>query len=266
MTSGFNVLLPALLNEIDIAPENRTWPTNIYTLVVGAFLLPFGRLADMYGGNIVFFAGLAWAMVWTLIGGFSNGFAMLLATRALQGLGIAAVLPSGIALLGNTYRPGPRKNLIFSLYGGCAPFGFFAGIFFAGLSAEVLTWGWWFWIACLLFAVIMVLSLACIPRRLDFRPDMKMDWIGCATIIPALFLLVYAITDSARAGWASARILAPFLIGLALLGVFVYVEGWLAEDPLLPASTFEAKGTAVLFLQLFIAYGSFGIYIFYASF
>lgn len=78
--------------------------------------------------------------VWSLIAGFSINPLMLDFCRALQGFGPAAYLPAGVMLLSNAYRPGPRKNLVFSLYGTCAVVGFFAGIFFAGLVGQYMHW------------------------------------------------------------------------------------------------------------------------------
>lgn len=86
-------------------------------------LLPMGRLGDMYGGYLVYNAGLLWFFLWALIAGFSKNYMMLIFCRALQGLGPAAYLPGGVMLMGKIYRPGPRKNLVFALYGSFAPLG-----------------------------------------------------------------------------------------------------------------------------------------------
>jgi MFS family permease len=115
--SGFNIILPVLSEALDIPEESRTWPASIFSLVTGSLLLPVGRLTDMYGGYVLFTFGLTWYFIWSLIGGFSQNYIMLITCRALQGIGAAAFLPSAIMLLGKIYRPGPRKNLIFSLYG-----------------------------------------------------------------------------------------------------------------------------------------------------
>ncbi|KAK6954072.1 hypothetical protein Daesc_004034 [Daldinia eschscholtzii] len=147
LISGFSVLLPVLIEDTGIDPNQRTWPITVFSLVTGSLLLPFGRLVDMFGGYPVYLGGLSWLTLWAIVGGFSRTLPMVLATRALQGVGAAAFLPAGTTLLGTTYRPGPRKNTIFSLYGGCAPLGFFSGIIVAGLTGEFLYWGWFFWIA-----------------------------------------------------------------------------------------------------------------------
>lgn len=268
--SGFNILLPDLIVALDIPSNAQTWPASVFSLVSGAFLLPFGRFADMYGGYIVFCAGLAWFLVWSIIAGFSQNYYMLIACRALQGFGPAAFLPSGIMLLGTIYRPGPRKNLVFSLYGAFAPVRFFAGILFAGVTAQFTFWGWYFWIGAIILGIVAVVSYFCIPNREEDRSNngIKMDWLGTATVIPALVLIIFALTDGSHApdGWGTPYIPVTFVIGILLLAAFVYIEGWVAEQPLLPGDMFNVKGMKPLALALFLQYGTFGIFLFYASF
>lgn len=139
--SGFTVVIPTLIDDLNISSASSTWPASAFSLTVASFLLIFGRAADIFGGYPVFVAGLVWLTIWSLIAGFSTDEIMLDFCRALQGLGPAAFLPSSIMILGSIYRPGPRKNIVFSIYGACAPLGFFIGIFFAGLTAEYTTWG-----------------------------------------------------------------------------------------------------------------------------
>lgn len=270
MVSGFNVLLPSLSESLHVPSNAETWPASVFSLVTGAFLLPFGRLADMFGGYIVFLCGLAWFFVWSIIAGFSQNYIMLIFCRALQGFGPAAFLPSGIMLLGSIYRPGPRKNLVFSLYGAFAPVGFFAGIFFAGLSAQLITWRWYFFIGSFILAIVGVVSYLTIPSDRDDKDgrEIRMDWLGTFTVVPGLLLIVYAITDGSHApnGWATPYIPVTFIIGWILIGAFIYIEGWVATQPLLPFDLFDVKGMKPLVLALFFDYGVFGIYLFYTSF
>lgn len=224
----------------------------------------------MHGGHIVFICGLVWFTVWCLIGGFSQSYIMLIWYRALAGLGPAAFLPSGIRLIGTFYRPGPRKNLVFSLYGAFAPVGFFTGIFFGGISGQFLNWPWLFYFGTILLAIIMATSIFFIPQEGPDKKDMdvKMDWWGLVTIVPGLLLVVFAITDSAHAPqvWATPYIIVTFVIGVLCLGAAVYVEGWVAEQPLLPFDLFKPKSLKPLIVGLFFSYGLWGIYLYYASF
>lgn len=268
--SGFNILLPELTESLHIPSNAQTWPASVFSLVTGAFLLPFGRLADMFGGYIVFCTGLAWFLVWSIIAGFSQNYVMLIICRALQGFGPAAFMPSGIMLLGSIYRPGPRKNLVFSLYGAFAPVGFFTGIFFAGVSAQFIAWGWYFWIGSFILVLVGVVSYFCVPNRPEDQQGkgIKMDWLGTATVIPGLVLIIFALTDGSHApnGWATPYIPVTFVVGCLFIAAFVYIEGWVAEQPLLPGDMFNVKGMTPLAIALFFQYGTFGIFLFYASF
>jgi MFS family permease len=224
----------------------------------------------MYGAYAVFTSGLIWLCVWSLIGGFSQNYLMLTFCRALQGFGPAAFLPSGIMLLGSIYRPGPRKNLVFCLYGTFSPIGFFSGIFIGGLSGDHIRWSWYFWIAATVLAVVSLVALVNVPSdRLDQRSEqVKMDWLGAVTIVPGLLLVVFAITDSSHApsGWSTPYIYITLLVGLIFLCGAFYVEGWISDKPLLPFDLFKIKAMKPLITALFLTYGVFGIYLFYASF
>ncbi|XDG06657.1 hypothetical protein ABKA04_006272 [Annulohypoxylon sp. FPYF3050] len=235
LVSGFSVLLPVFLKDTGIDPNQKTWPVTIFSLVAGSLLLPFGRLIDMSGGFLVYISGIAWMMIWTIAAGFSRSLPTILITRALQGVGAAAFLPAGTTLLATVYRPGPRKNAVFSLYGGCAPLGFFSGIIIAGLTGEFVRW----------------VTFLCVPR----------EW-------KRFSLLTYAITESSHinGNWASPSIIVTFILGFVALAAFIYVEGWVAKSPLLPFDLFAIKFISPLLIVLFFMCGSFNIFLFYTSF
>jgi MFS family permease len=267
--SGFNVIIPTLISTLNIPQASSVWPASAFSLVIASTLLVFGRLADMHGGWIVYVAGLTWLTVWSLIAGFSINPLMLDFCRALQGLGSAAYLPAGVMLLGRAYRPGPRKNLVFSLYGTCAVIGFFCGIFFAGIVGQFIHWGWYFWIGAALTAITTVTSYFAIPSESaeKRKNGIKMDWEGAALIVSGLVLVVFAITDSSHApnGWRTPYIPALLVFGVLLLSGAVYVEGWVAEMPLLPPDIFAVKSMAALNIGLMFSYGILGVYLLYGT-
>lgn len=266
--SGFFIVLPTISLDLDIPKAAQIWPSSVFSLVVGALLLPLGRIADIYGGFSVFNFGLIWFFIWTLVAGFSKDDTMLIAARALQGIGPAAFLPTGIMILGKIYRPGPRKNLIFSLYGAFAPLGFFLGIIVGGVTAEYLTWRWYFWLGSIVIGLVSVTSLFSVPTDNSPVTAFNMDYWGVATIVPALVMIVFAVTDGAHApkGWATDYIIITFVLGVILLGISFYVEGWVSLQPLLPRSLFEPKHMKTLVASLTFAYGTFGIFMYYAAF
>ena len=268
--SGFAVILPTLIKELEIPQASSVWPATAFSLVIASTLLVFGRLGDMWGGYPVFLWGLTWLVVWSVIAGFSVNPLMLDLSRAFQGLGAAAFLPTGVMLMGSVYRPGPRKNLVFAIYGTSAVLGFFGGIFVAGLVGQFLRWGFYFWIGAILGAITLASSLIFIPSG---RPASKnvdkvgMDYLGALTIVCGLALTVFAITQSAHAseGWKTPYILACFILGSLSLIAAIYIETYVATAPLLPASIFTTSCMGPLLLALFCLYGTWGIFSVYGT-
>lgn len=140
--SGFTVILPTLIRELDIPQASSVWPATAFSLVIASTLLVFGRLGDMWGGYAVFLGGLVWLLTWSIIAGLSINSLMLVFCRALQGVGAAAFLPAGVMLMGSLYRPGPRKNLVFAIYGTFSSLRFLwgyscAGVFISGSAVSL---------------------------------------------------------------------------------------------------------------------------------
>jgi MFS family permease len=253
--------------ELEIPEDARTWPASIFSVVTGALLLPFGRLVDMYGGYIIYNIGLLWFIIWSLIAGFSTNYIMLIFCRALQAIGSAAFLPAGIMLMGSTYRPGPRKNLIFALYGAFAPLGFFFGILFGGITGQFLTWRWYFWIGCIAGFVASAVSFVVIPKG-GADKKVRMDWWGATTIVPGLLLVVFSLTGGSHApnGFATHYILVTLIVGILLIAMFIYTQARVASAPLLPFDLFSTPSMKPLVVALFFSYGVFGVFLFYSSF
>ena len=114
---------------------------------------------------------------------------------------------------------------------------------------------------------ISSLTYFCVPRQIH-KAQMPMYWWGCVTSIPGLMLLVYAITDSPHVtgGWSSPKIIVTFVAGIIFLAASTYVEGWVSKAPLIGPKLFATKHIVPLFCCLFLAFGSFGIFLLYASF
>ncbi|KAF4509103.1 hypothetical protein G6O67_005406 [Ophiocordyceps sinensis] len=267
---GFQVVLPALIEPFHIPPGSQTWPSSVLTLVAGAFLFPLGRVTDMYGGYLVFNGGLLWFTVWTVAAGFAGNFTVLVLCRAMEGLGTAAFLPAGISLLGRIYRPGPRKNLVFALYGAIAPLGFFAGIIIGGMAQDLLSWRWYFWLGAIITAPCCLGTLLTTPHDYAAAREMKvkMDWWGVLTTVPGLTLFFYAITESSSTpnGWTSPQIIITLVLGILFLAAAVYVEGWVAASPLIPADIFRVKYIKRMLFCLLLSWGVFSLYLFYSNF
>ncbi|KAI5863720.1 MFS general substrate transporter [Durotheca rogersii] len=267
--SGFNIILPALAESLHIREEERTWPAGVINLTTAALLLPCARLCSIHGGRIVFLCGHLWFLVWSLVCGFSQNPTMLIVSRAMQGVGAAAFMPAGLALLGQIYRPGPRKNFVFSLYGASACIGFYLGIIISALTSQLADWSWYFFVGTICIAAVVLTGFFAIPRHLHHDgPDVRMDWWGCGTIVPGLLLVVYALTDGGNApdGWRTPYIYVTFVIGGLFLCAAVYTQGWVSAQPLLPSDLFRPKYMKRISAFLFCGFGVFAIFLFYSSF
>lgn len=262
--------MPTLSKDLNIPVNSTTWPASAFSLIVASFILVFGRFADMYGGYPIYLAGMIWLVIWSLIAGFSQNLLMLDICRFLQGFGPAAFLPAGMMLLGCNYRPGPRKNIVLSIYGACAPLGFFVGIFFAGIAGEFGPWGIYFWVGGGLALITTVTAYFSVPSDIIERRgmDIKMDWWGAVLTVTGLILFTFAIIDSSHAPnrWDNPYILTTLVLGFGLLLTAAYVEFCIAANPLLPLSFFQLPCMKPLVAALFLTYGSLGIFLLYATF
>lgn len=185
-------------------------------------------------------------------------------------MGAAAHLPSGLMMLGRLYHPGPRKNVVFCIYGAMAPLGFFVGILVAGLVSQYAHWSWYFWIGAIIAFLAFVgsyLTTPSFPRTDCGDEDVQMDWLGSITLATGVILLVFAVTEVADApqGWRTPYILATAISATLSLAATFVVEVWSAKQPLLPAFLFRTKCLRPLLLGLLLSYGTVGIYVCYAT-
>lgn len=117
-------ILPVIGRSFDISdPGQLSWLIAGYSLTVGTFIIISGRLGDMFGYKRMLLVGFSWYALWSMVAGLSvySGHVLFVFARVFQGIGPAITLPNGVALLGSTYPPGPRKAMVFALFGACAP-------------------------------------------------------------------------------------------------------------------------------------------------
>jgi len=156
------------------------------------------------------------------------------------------------------------------MYGACAPIGFFLGIFFAGISAQYLSWRWYFFIGAIFAAVSFALAWLCVPSDKEERAvyNIKMDWPGAILIVSGLILVVFSITNCSNTekGWRTPYILVTLFSGVGLLLVAVWVEGWKAAQPLLPFEIWKVPKFGSVVAAMFMQYGGLGIFLLYSTF
>jgi MFS family permease len=187
----------------------------------------------------------------------------------MQGLGTAAYLPAGLAMLGTIYPPGPRKNMAFSVYGAMAPLGSFIGILIASLALQYAHWRWYFWIGAVLAFVTLSAFLLTRPSRGERvnRRDIHVDWLGGMSLAVTITLFVYTATEAADAVRGRHTIYVIVAGFATVVGIIVtaFIEMHIAKQPLLPASIWKVRCMRPLLSALLLSYGAVSLYTCYAT-
>jgi MFS family permease len=260
------------------SPGQLSWIPAAYSLTVGTFILIAGRLGDLYGHKRFFIAGFLWFGFWSLMAGFTiyvqrgggKGAIFFDICRALQGIGPAFLLPNAIAILGRTYAPSRRQEMVFSLFGATAPTGFTLGAIFSSLFAQRVWWPWAFWvmgIICFLLATAGYFAIPHTPSPYIFRGKdgittwARVDGWGSITGITALVLINFAWNQGPVVGWKTPYTYILLIVGFLFLSLFGFIESR-ATFPLIPR---DALSTDTAFVLGCVAAGwsSFGIWVYY---
>lgn len=219
--------------------------------------------------------GFGWFSIWSVVVGLSiySNFVLVVFARVLQGIGPAICLPNALAILGSVYPPGHKKAMVFAFFGAMAPVGAVVGSAIAS-AISLFWWPWAFWAMGLWVLVLIVLAVIAVPdlprKENDIFADGfslrklsdELDLPGAITGVVSLVLFNFAWNQAPIVGWATAETIVPLILGLAIFGLFAYIESRVAEKPLLP---FDAVNGDVGFVLGVVACGwaTFGIWILY---
>ncbi len=256
-----NVALPSIQRGLHFSPANLQWIVNGYTLIFGGFLMLGGRAADLIGRKRLFIAGVALFSVASLLNGLAQSSGMLIAGRALQGLGGALVSPASLSIITTTFteggahqgarrlerdrgrrrggRPAARRRADRS--------GLVAVDLLRQRAGRVLT---------------LAMALRYVPESRSQTTQRSFDLAGAFTVTSGLVVLVYAIVKAQSYGWGSPKTLGLAAVAVALLGAFYVIERR-AVAPLMRMSIFKVRALAVAdSVLLLVASGMFGMFFF----
>ncbi|KAL6719019.1 multidrug-resistance type transporter aminotriazole resistance [Lecanora helva] len=252
-------------------PGELSWLIAAYSLTVGTFILIAGRLGDVYGYKRMLLIGFSWFSLWSMIAGLAvySNHVLFNFARVFQGMGPALILPNGLAILGASYAPGPRKAMVFGLFGGCAPGGAIIGAAFAGLFS-LAWWPWTFWSFAIALACITLVGSWAIPdppKKASTPKSLReaineLDLLGGFCGVTALVLINFAWNQSGVVGWQKAYVYVCLILGFLFVPLFFYIELRLSTSPLIP---FDVLSSDVAFVLGCVACGwsCFGIWVFY---
>lgn len=221
--TAVNVALPSIEGDLGIGISELEWVVNAYVLTFAVLLLSGGKLADLLGRRRIFMAGLAIFALSSLACGLATSAGMLIAARAVQGVGAALMLPSTLSIISATFPPRQRGAAL-GTWAGVSGMALAIGPLAGGLLTEHWSWHWIFFINVPIGALGLVAALLAVPESRDTSHEQRLDLPGLAASGAALFALTYALIEANRYGWASARILALLAVAAAGLAAFVLLE------------------------------------------
>ncbi|WP_241020556.1 DHA2 family efflux MFS transporter permease subunit, partial [Burkholderia sp. Ac-20345] len=239
-----NVALPSISTDLHFTETALVWVVNAYLLTFGGCLLLGGRLGDLYGQRRMFLAGLVVFTLASLACGLAQSQTMLIAARAVQGLGGAVVSAVSLSLIMNLFtEPGERARAM-GVYGFVCAGGGSIGVLLGGLLTSSLSWHWIFLVNLPIGIAVYAMCVALLPRLRAPAGNARLDVAGAITVTASLMLAVYGIVGGNEAGWLSTQTVALIGAAVALLALFIAIEAR-ATHPLMPLTLFAARNVAL---------------------
>ncbi|MEV6960693.1 MFS transporter [Streptomyces sp. NPDC051207] len=239
-TSIVNVALPQIRDGVGLSDSGTTWVVNAYGLAFGALLLAGGSLSDLLGRRRVLLGGLGLFTGASVAAGLATTSEVLIAARAAQGVGAAAIAPAALALVLGVFPSGPGRGRVLGVWGIVTGAGGAAGVLLGGVLAEVAGWSWIFHACALGAALVLAGTAAVVPAlRRPGTAARRFDHLGTAAVTLGLTALVWALTLARDEGWSSPQVLVPLALAALLLAAFVPIERR-QKHPLVPPRLFTA--------------------------
>jgi EmrB/QacA subfamily drug resistance transporter len=230
--------LPRLHDSLGFSTAGLSWVQNAYLLAFGGLLLLGARAGDLLGRRRMFVAGLGLFTAASLLVGLAQSPAMLLAARALQGVGAATLVPSTLALLTTSFAAGPERTRAIGYYGATAGVGASLGLVLGGILTDLISWRVGFFLNVPIGIAMMLAAPRLLPET--ERRSGRFDLPGAVTSTAGMTALVYGLVRSAEAGWRDALTITTLALGVVLMVLFVLVERR-APQPVLPLRLFASR-------------------------
>lgn len=231
-----NVALPTLVRDLHATTSQLQWMVDAYILVFAGLLLTMGALGDRFGRKRALAIGLVIFGIGSVTAAFSGSPAMLIATRAVMGIGGALIMPSTLSIITNVFPPHERGRAI-AAWAAVAGFGIVLGPVIGGYLLEHFWWGSVFFVNVPVVIVAVIGGWFLIPESKDPKAT-PLDPVGALLSIGGLVTLVYGIIEAPTYGWSDSLILVAFTVAAVLLATFIWWE-LRAEHPMLQMSFFK---------------------------
>ncbi|GAA1768835.1 MFS transporter [Nonomuraea bangladeshensis] len=241
--SVVNVGLPSIAAGLGFSGVGLTWVIHAYALTFGGLLLLGGKAADRYGRKRVLLSGLVLFGLASLLGGLAQEPGHLVAARAAQGVGAAALAPAALALLTAAFPAGRARVRAFGVWSATNAAGGALGVLIGGVLTEYAGWRWVMFVNVPMAAVALALVWR-VAAGLALVRGGRPDVLGAVLVTAGMTLLVFGIVRTAEFGWASPVTAVTLAAAVALLAAFAYVERTTAREPLIRLGLFANRSVA----------------------
>jgi EmrB/QacA subfamily drug resistance transporter len=239
-TTVVNVALPSIRSDLGFSQTSLAWVVNAYMLTFGGFLLLGGRLGDLFGQRRLFLGGTAAFTLASLVCGVSTTKGMLVAARAVQGLGGAVVSAVAFSLIVVLFTEPAERAKAMGVFGFVMSGGGSVGVLAGGVLTDLVGWHWIFLVNLPIGIAVLVAGVPLLPHLDAAVRRTRLDAAGAVGITGAMVLAVYAIVNGNTAGWTSGETLGLLGAAVAVAAVFVAWERR-AEAPLMPLGIFRHR-------------------------
>jgi EmrB/QacA subfamily drug resistance transporter len=234
-----NVALPSIREDLGFSETSLAWVVNAYLLTYGGLLLLGGRLGDLLGHRRMFIYGITLFTLSSLACGLSSSQGMLVAARAVQGVGGAVASAVSLSLIMVLFSETAERAKAMGFFGFVASGGGTLGVLLGGVLTDSLSWHWIFLVNVPIGIVVCLLCLRLLPAAHGApAASGRVDVPGALTVTAALMVATYAIVNGNDNGWTSFETLGLLALAAALLAAFLTIEARV-DDPLVPLRLFR---------------------------
>lgn len=251
------VALPEIGGALRFSAQQLQWVVSAYTVAFGGFLLLGGRATDLLGRRRIYVLGQALYALASLAGGVATDQALLIAARALQGIGGAMLFPATLALIHACFAEGPARTHAFAVWSAASAVGLALGSLLGGVLTEWLGWQAIFLVNVPLAGGCALAALRCLPADGPPLRGRRFDVAGGLTVTAGGTLLVLALVQGPETGWDAPGIIGSIVLACALLAAFVAIERH-SPDPLVPLRMFGHRKLRLAMLLTCVFMASFG--------
>lgn len=239
-----NIALPSIMRDLGFSQAGLAWVVNAYVLTFGGFLLLGGRAADLIGRRAVLIAGLALFTAASLACGFATTQWMLIAGRAVQGIGGAIVQAVALSVILDLFPEPVERAKAMSVWGFVASAGGAVGVVLGGVLTQVANWHLVFLINLPIGVIAIALARPLLPSIPGVGLRQGVDLGGALTITAAPILAVYGILSASEHGWGSPVVIGCVALALVVLVAFVSIEQRVSA-PIVPLHIFRSSAISI---------------------